>query len=221
MSPQRFADLVTCVVINLDTRPERWQRTQRLCRLHGITPVRFAAHDKERGAERFPNVEISLGERGLWSSFLEILNTDYKTEWLLIFEDDVLPLPRFRHHIMSEICNVPEDVASIRLGWLGRYWWTPELNYKGNSIRILKAAGRLILARFGKRKLSGTTLCGTHALILRTHDLELIAESLLPVDTPLDLAFVRAEGIWPGKFRLAGRNRAWQWPDKSDIQPRR
>jgi len=86
-----FSDLVTCFVINLDSRPERWQRVERNCRRRGISPIRFGAHDGDAGRRAFPTSPRSPAELGLWSSFRTVVESDVDTEWILVLEDDAYP----------------------------------------------------------------------------------------------------------------------------------
>ena len=157
---------------------------------------------------------MTPGARGLWSSFLDVVDSEYATEWIMVLEDDVVPLPRFRHHALTEIRRAGDEVMAIRLGWLGAFHWDPTKTFPRNAVKALRTAKRTLTSKQPSRPL----LWGTHALVLRTRDLPRVEELLPPVDVPLDRAFLRAERNHPGAFRLARRNRAWQWPDRSDIQ---
>jgi hypothetical protein len=217
-----FSELVTCIVINLDSRPDRWRRVSRMCRLHRITAHRFSAHDRERGRLEFPDSALSPAELGLWSSIVTAVRQPVDSEWILILEDDAILLPRFRRHVLQEIENAGKEALAIRLGWVGRFIWKAQLNFFGYVIRLPKrvaeaATSRVRIGPLKKIQPIQPRFVGAHAFLLRRAAVDQILEALGPGDDPPDVAFLRAEKITPNVFVRSPRNRAWQWPDRSDI----
>lgn len=218
-----FDDMVTCVVINLETRPDRWRNLKLFCRIQNIHPVRFAAHDREQGRAAFPDSLLAPSELGLWSSFLGVVRSDVGTDWLLVLEDDAFLLPRFRHHVMTEIHRAPSSVAAIRIAWIGRLQWDRGMPFWRYVIRLPKRLGEKMHDRWQRRgagdhRVSVKKFYGTHALLIRRDGADQIIELLKPARDPLDVAFTHAEQTAPDVFVRSKKSRAWQWPNRSDIR---
>ena len=220
---ESFSDLVTCIVINLDSRPERWQRVERHCRRRGISPIRFSAHDGVRGLESFPASPLSPGELGLWSSFKAVVESDVDTEWILVLEDDVILLPRFRRHLLKEIRRADTSIIAIRLGWLGSFVWRHgmSIGWYVRSVprRVLGRARHNIRGKLTDRKnFRPRPLWGTHALLIRRDGVDRLLETLGQATYALDHAFDDAEWSMSTLFKRSRRNLAWQSPDPSSIR---
>lgn len=218
-----FSDLVTCFVINLDSRPDRWRRVERMCRGRGIEPVRFSAHDGVIGQNEFPYSPLSPGELGLWSSFKTVVTAHVETEWILVLEDDAILLPGFRRQVLKELRRIDPEIISIRMGWLGPFAWRNQ----STVTRYFAKLPRRILGHVGHRvrkKLSRggavrpRSLWGTHALLVRRAGFDDMFAALGEASAPLDNAFAFAEMSEAHRFIRSKRNRAWQWPDASDIR---
>lgn len=218
--------LITCFAINLDRRTDRWRRTKLLCRLHRLSVNRFSAHDGVKGAAHYPNSRQFPSELGLLSSFAAVVRTPVDTPWILVLEDDVMPLPRFRRHVLREIRRAGPDVVAIRLGWLGRSAWRPHRSILANLKRSLRLAFRAVVRRVAAlvgihRPETKHAPWGTHCVLVRADGVERMLSVLEPTDLPLDAAFMYAESIDGSAFVCSERNGAWQWPSVSDIETER
>lgn len=217
-----FSSLVTTLVINLDTRSDRWKRMKRVCRRSGIIPRRFSAHDAARGKETFPDSRLGPSEVGIWSSFVTAVQSEVDTPWLLILEDDALLRPGFRRAVHSYVETSSPDVATVRLGWLGHFAWRPGVSFPRYLFRmsrgILFNVWRKIRHR-GRTRPEPQALprFGAHAVLVRRAQIPLLLSSLGPAEIPLDVALLQAELSTPDVFTLSRRNLAWQWPSPSDI----
>ncbi len=222
-SRDAFTHVVTCVVINLDSRPDRWRRVQKMCRRHGIEPRRFSAHDGDRARREVVDSPLSPAELGIWSSYRHAALTECSTDWILILEDDALLLPRFRYHVLADIDAASPEVIAIRMGWLGSFAIRPS----SRPLRYLLKAGHGALSSLpaAVRRLSGLqkilrtpNLWGAHAVLVRRSRVSAFVDHLGPPDAPLDHAFVRLETSLPASFVRSSRNRVWQRIGVSDIQ---
>jgi len=220
---EAFSDLVTCFVINLDSRLERWQRVERNCRRRGISPIRFSAHDGDAGRRAFPTSPRSPAELGLWSSFRTVVESDVDTEWILVLEDDAYLLPRFRSHLLAEIRRADPSIISVRVGWLGSFVWRHGMTV-GWYVRsvprhLLGRARHTIRGRLTDRNnFRPRRLWGTHALLIRRDGVDLLLETLGEGMSALDDAFDDAEWSNPTRFKRSQRNLAWQAPGPSSIR---
>ncbi len=108
------------VCINLDRRPERWQRIQRAFTAHGIESVqRFSATDGNDVA--LPHDWIhSAGAYGCLLSHVQVVREarDAGAASVLIFEDDVVFDPQFKEKFASFIQELPADWDMLFLGAL-------------------------------------------------------------------------------------------------------
>jgi hypothetical protein len=166
---------------------------------------------------------LSPAELGLWSSFREAVTSDVDTQWILVFEDDALVLPRFRHHAVQEVRRATREVVAIRIGWNGRFQWDSSHSFFEYVIRLPKRFLELIAFRVLHRADAGSRFAqtkkyGTQALLIRAGCGEGLLEVLSPGQVPLDVAFIEAERTHPREFVITRRSRAWQWPGRSDIR---
>jgi hypothetical protein len=165
---------------------------------------------------------LSPAELGLWSSFREAVTSDVDTEWILVFEDDALLLPRFRHHAVQEVRRATPEVVAIRIGWNGRFQWDSSHSFFEYIIRLPKRYLELIAFRVLHRADAESRFApkkyGTQALLIRAGCAEGLLEALSPGELPLDVAFIEAERTLPREFVITRRSRAWQWPGRSDIR---
>lgn len=108
------------VCINLDRRPERWQRIQRALTAHGIESVqRFSATDGNDVA--LPHDWIhTAGAYGCLLSHVQVVREarDAGAASVLIFEDDVVFDPQFKEKFASFIHELPADWDMLFLGAL-------------------------------------------------------------------------------------------------------
>ncbi len=211
------------MVINPDARPDRWRRVERMCRQRGIEPQRFSAHTSVHGEAMFPDSPLSPAERGLWSSFLGVVTANHDTEWILVLEDDVVLVPRFRRHALRVAQSVPGEVVTVRMGWLGLFTWHESMNIRRYATLVAK---RILVRcrawfRFLVRKdaeMNRPTRWGTHAVLIRVSGVDQLVQDLGMPNVPLDHAFLRLEESDPSRFTRSSRNRAWQRIGVSDIQ---
>jgi GR25 family glycosyltransferase involved in LPS biosynthesis len=223
---ETFSDLVTCIVINLDSRPERWQRVERNCRRRRISPIRFSAHDGDKGRRAFSESDLSPEQLGLWSSFRAVVESNVDTEWILVLEDDAFLLPRFRRRLLAEIRRSEPSFIAIRLGWLGSFAWRHGMSI-GTYVRSVprRLAGRARHALRGRltngRNFRRRPLWGTQALLIRRNGVDRLLEILGVATAPLDRAFNEAEWSNQKQFRRARWNLAWQSLSPSDIRVRK
>lgn len=124
--------------INLDRRPERWQRMQRAFAAHGIESVqRFSAIDGNEVA--LPRDWIhSAGAYGCLLSHVRVVRDarDAGAPSVLIFEDDAAFDPHFKEKFKAFIQEVPDDWDMLFLGAL----------HKDEPVRVSEHVGRITKA---------------------------------------------------------------------------
>lgn len=104
--------------INLDRRPERWERMQRVFARHGIAAVdRFPAVDGS-AVEIPSNWPGTRGAYGCLLSHLQVVRKarDMKMPSVLIFEDDVAFDERFHEKIALYMPELPSDWDMLFIG---------------------------------------------------------------------------------------------------------
>lgn len=108
------------VCINLDRRPERWQRMQRVFSARGIGAVkRFSAIDGNEVA--LPQHWVhTAGAYGCLLSHVQVVREarDAGASSVLIFEDDAVFDPQFKDKFSSFIEELPSDWDMLFLGAL-------------------------------------------------------------------------------------------------------
>ena len=108
------------VCINLDRRPERWQRIQSELARHGFEAVeRFAAIDGD-AVEKPGGWAHSAGAYGCLLSHVQVVSEarDSGAANILIFEDDTVLDPEFRNKFDRFIKEVPDDWDMLYFGAL-------------------------------------------------------------------------------------------------------
>lgn len=219
---RKFNNRVTCVVINLDRRPDRWRRMRLLCRLHGITPIRFSAHDRERGRTTFPDSTLGPAELGIWSSFIAVLELKVGTEWILVLEDDAVLVPRFRKQALKLIGRASPEVLSIRMGWNGCLNWPTGLSFPKYVYGLVLRLRRCFRERRADHSKGADRrsrpLYGAQANLIRRKSVSEFRQAIGKAEQALDVVLINLENSHPHQFVRSRRNLAWQWPDRSDIQ---
>lgn len=199
---------------------------QRVCKRRGIIPLRFRAHDRNRGKETFPESRLEPSELGIWSSFAAVVQSEVDTEWILVLEDDAVLLPGFRRRVIKIIDDVSANVVSVRLGWLGQFAWRPQISLVRYLARLVKSIVTrwtvVVASRLRGRSLAeehGVALhrYGAHAVLVRARAVPTMLSTFGPAEVPIDVALIRAERAAPDLYTLSRRNLAWQWPSRSDI----
>jgi GR25 family glycosyltransferase involved in LPS biosynthesis len=126
------------VCINLDRRPERWQRMQQEFARHGIGPVqRFSACDGETLAKPAGWIH-SAGAYGCLVSHVEVIREAQRSNApsVLIFEDDTVLDPEFQSKFASFSKEVPDDWDMLYFGAL----------HKDEPAQISEHVGRITKA---------------------------------------------------------------------------
>lgn len=126
------------VCINLDRRPERWQRMQRAFTAHGIESVRrFSAIDGNETV-RPPHWTHTPGAYGCLESHLRVVREahDAGVSSVLIFEDDVVFDPQFKEKFATFIQELPADWDMLFLGAL----------HKDEPVKVSEHIGRITKA---------------------------------------------------------------------------
>ena len=126
------------VCINLDRRPERWQRIQVELASHGFESVeRFSAIDGN-AIEMPAHWTASAGAYGCLRSHVEVVGEarDSGAPNVLIFEDDAVLDPEFADKFARFIKEVPEDWDMLYFGAL----------HKDEPIKISAHVGRITKA---------------------------------------------------------------------------
>ena len=126
------------VCINLDRRPERWQRMQRAFAEHDICDVRrFSAVDGN--AVPLPHNWIHTpGAYGCLRSHFQVVRSarDAGASSVLIFEDDAVFDPQFKEKFASFVDEVPADWDMLYFGAL----------HKDQPIKVSEHVGRITKA---------------------------------------------------------------------------
>lgn len=124
--------------INLDRRPERWQRMQRAFAANGIVSVqRFSAIDGN--AVVLPHGWIHTpGAYGCLRSHVQVVSDarDSGEPSVLIFEDDALFDPQFKEKFVTFIQELPADWDMLFFGAL----------HKDQPVKVSEHIGRITKA---------------------------------------------------------------------------
>lgn len=107
-------------VINLDRRPDRWEKCQEELKKHNIVAERFSAIDGETlNKEHFkPNCILSKGEIGCCMSHAAVIKLaqSYNYSKILILEDDVTFSENAGVIFQQNINNIPNNWQMLYLG---------------------------------------------------------------------------------------------------------
>ena len=126
------------VCINLDRRPERWQRIQRAFTAQGIESVRrFSAIDGNETV--LPSHWIHTpGSYGCLESHIRVVREarDAGVSSVLIFEDDVVFDPQFKEKFATFIQELPADWDMLFFGAL----------HKDEPVKVSEHIGRITKA---------------------------------------------------------------------------
>jgi GR25 family glycosyltransferase involved in LPS biosynthesis len=126
------------VCINLDRRPDRWQRIQKELARHGIDSVeRFAAIDGDT-VEKPAGWIHTRGAYGCLLSHVEVVKEARQSgaSAVLIFEDDAVLDPDFQNRFTNFIKEVPDDWDMLYLGALHK---DAPVKISEHVVRITKA----------------------------------------------------------------------------------
>ena len=126
------------VCINLDRRPDRWQRIQKELARHSIDSVeRFSAIDGAT-VEKIAGWIHTPGAYGCLLSHVEVVKEARQSgaPAVLIFEDDTVLDPDFQNKFTTFIKEVPDDWDMLYLGAL----------HKDAPVKISEHVGRITKA---------------------------------------------------------------------------
>ena len=186
------------ICINLDRRPERWQRVQHAFAAHGIQPVRrFSASDGNEIA--LPNTWThSPGAFGCLDSHVRVVREarDAGASSVLIFEDDAVLDPQFKEKFAMFAEELPDDWDMLFLGAL----------HKDEPVRVSEHIARITKAN------------STFAYVIRNTVFDAFIELNSRAEHVLDM----------NNYRLQERfhcycfmpNLVWVEPEYSDVQRR-
>jgi glycosyl transferase, family 25 len=126
------------VCINLDRRPERWERMQKELTRHGIQAVeRFPAIDGDL-VEKPAHWTHTAGAYGCLLSHVAVASEarDSGAQSVLIFEDDAVLDPEFKEKFSRFFKEVPDDWDMLHFGAL----------HKDEPVKISQHVGRITKA---------------------------------------------------------------------------
>ena len=110
------------VCINLDRRPERWERVQREFARHGINEVHRVAAVDGAVVDVPASWPYPRGAYGCLLSHLQVVRKarEMRVPNVLIFEDDVVLDARFQEKVAACMAELPSDWDMVFLGALHR-----------------------------------------------------------------------------------------------------
>lgn len=184
----QYFDKIYC--INLDKRPDRWEKSKLQFDNLNIEVERFSAFEPDSGSNK-----LRKGELGVLLSNLAILKEAKEKNYnsILIFEDDVEFHPQFGQLFDSFYNEVPANWDMIYFGG----------NHVGGasqvSINILKIYGSYAI----------------HSIVVRNTMFDWLIENIAKAEKPVDVYYAdlhRSHNVYCFYPHLA-----WQRPDFSDI----
>ena len=189
-----YFDKIYC--INLDRRPDRWEKCSKLFDKYGIVVDRFPAIDKEKIANNGSN--ITNGQLACLSSHWNILNIADKNKYekILIFEDDVCFDENINDHFEKNVKDIPEDWKFLYFG--------------GNHLNGLVSIKNNIY-----RMVSSLT---THAYAVKCDILPSILNIMAQANAPIDVYYAAFHRTVPSYLIKDGEQQLiWQDIGYSDI----
>jgi GR25 family glycosyltransferase involved in LPS biosynthesis len=221
-----FVDRI--VVINLDRRPDRWERCRtRLAAASLARCERFSAVDgraldlavRDRsfvhpaalaalGGPLREHVDMSIGAVGCFLSHLRVwsaISSDGVASRVLVFEDDAEPTEEFNAWSAEEqstlLTRVPSDFDLLLLG----------CNVVGDLACPTMVPGVRRIFYFN----------ATHSYVITRAAMGKLAPLLLPIRMHIDHQISRLLIARPEEIRAYALDRAWftyTWPDESDVE---
>jgi hypothetical protein len=209
------------IVINLDSRQDRWRFQQRQARLRRITIERFPASTAAEGRAAFPESPITDGALGLWLSNLRLADLVRGDPGLtLVLEDDALLSVWFRRRVHT-LCELfPEDAWAVQAGYLTDSSPRPQHHVLANVKRVLRPRSRLREWRDPPPRTGPfyeELRNGTQAMLVRNATFGEMLRCSGPGVVGLDRAFAAAAEKHQGRLFRARHTIAGQWFSSSDI----
>ena len=187
---------VPLFVINLDSRPERWDAIQRRLAVHGLRARRFSALTAGDATARgyricLPRAEqpewrVGHGALGCAASHIEIYRqiSQGGSQGAVIFEDDALLENDFTARAQAALQNRSSQTALLSLGWL--FYRSTARTRVADAANRLRGSGptrdRLAFQPFGM---------GSHCYWVSREFAAAAPELMAPVFAPVD-AMLRA-----------------------------
>jgi GR25 family glycosyltransferase involved in LPS biosynthesis len=193
-----LADVIDeAYVVNLDSRPERWERARKELEEAGLSPTRFSAVDGSAHPER-DRVGINPGALGCSLSHLNVFaRADREGHGTIaVFEDDVVLEDGFGRRFDRAWRQIPEEWQVCYLGGFNKRDPEPISDNIGRCTRTFS----------------------THAYLITPRGREVIREGHR-LDQPIDVLYTRLqeENTW----HIMMPRLALQRPGESDITGRR
>lgn len=203
--------------INLDRRPDRWQKCVEEFDRIDITVERFRASD---GNEIICDGQILPGEKGIYLTHLRIAEDAIKNRYdkILILEDDVKFSDNFVEDFDSWYREVPNDWNMLYLGANMVGWVPTKGTYSPHVVNgyHLFAAHALGLDVGVLEDLYFSVTSEMKQIPFSTEWYEFGPESKLTLDQPVDIWYAN-NSVWYKSYLMIPRM-AWQREDYSDIQ---
>jgi GR25 family glycosyltransferase involved in LPS biosynthesis len=188
-----YFDKIYC--INLDRRPDRWEKCSNLFERDGIIVDRFSAIDKNNIKNES---KIANGPLACLSSHWNILNKALKEgyEKILIFEDDISFDEGLNSFFENNLVDVPNDWKFLYLG--------------GNHLNGLTHVKNNVF-----RMVSSLT---THAYAIKCDIIPQILHLIAEANAPVDVYYAAFHRAFPSYVLKNGeKSVAWQDDDYSDV----
>jgi len=186
------------VCINLDRRPDRWQRIQKELARHGIEAVeRFAAVDGDTIEKPAGWIHTS-GAYGCLLSHVEVVKEARQSaaQSVLIFEDDAVLDPDFQKKFARFIKEVPHDWDMLYFGAL----------HKDAPVKVSEHVGRITKAN------------STYAYALRNTIYDVFIDLNARAEHVLDMTSYKLQDRFNCYCFMP--NLAWVEAEYSDVQNR-
>jgi GR25 family glycosyltransferase involved in LPS biosynthesis len=184
------------VCVNLDRRPDRWERMQAEFARHGIDGVRrFSAVDGNNVALP-PHWSHSAGAYGCLRSHVAVIEAAraHNAESVLIFEDDTVFDPEFTTKFGSFVAEVPDDWDLLYFGAL----------HKDEPVRLSEHVYRITKAN------------STYAYALKRSVFDAFLELNQRAENVLDMNTYQLQERFNCYCFVP--NLAWVQPEYSDVQ---
>lgn len=195
MRLNNLVDRIYC--INLDRRPDRWDRCRKVFSEHDLDVKRFPAVD----GKTLSGGKLPLGALGVLRSNLGVIEGARRDNLasICIFEDDIELDRYFVEKFSSFIKHVPNDWAFIYLGGSNK---KPTTSIGGIDCPV--------------RKMHKTY--GAYAIIIRSTIFDTIIDRLSKEDKHLDFVYAEMHSEFPSYIMHPFL--AWVRNDYSDINER-
>lgn len=193
MKMNEFVDKIYC--INLDRRPDRWIRCQKIFAQHNLDVERFSAID---GITLKRYSRLKPGEIGINRSNLAVIRQAKKNHYksICIFEDDIELADDFNPKFSEYIQQIPDDWVFIYLGGANKRPVIPISEHIGKLVRMY---------------------C-VYAIIIHNKIYDVLIKELTEEKRWVDVNYSLLQAIYPSYVTIPYL--AWVHDGYSDIQNR-